>query len=205
MKRTKTSKNWMHEHVDDFYVNEAQRLGYRSRAAFKLLQANEKYKFLKQGSRIVDLGSAPGSWSEVLSKLIGERSRIIAVDILAMQNIKNVEFIQGDFREEAVLLKLERKLENEQLDLVISDMAPNISGIKVKDQLEIIYLNELALDFSLKWLKPNGHFLVKSFVGTDFEKFLGQVKREVIKKSRHLNQKRRATEAQKFLFMREIY
>ena len=104
------------------------------------------------------MGSAPGSWSEVLSKLIGERSRIIAVDILAMQNIKNVEFIQGDFREEAVLLKLERKLENEQLDLVISDMAPNISGIKVKDQLEIIYLNELALDFSLNMVETEWTF-----------------------------------------------
>ena len=178
MKRTKTSKNWMHEHVDDFYVNEAQRLGYRSRAAFKLLQANEKYKFLKQGSRIVDLGSAPGSWSEVLSKLIGERSRIIAVDILAMQNIKNVEFIQGDFREEAVLLKLERKLENEQLDLVISDMAPNISGIKSSDQAGIIHLNELALEFAVKWLKPNGCFLVKSFVGEDFDGFVAETRKQ---------------------------
>ncbi|MDA0872790.1 MAG: RlmE family RNA methyltransferase [Proteobacteria bacterium] len=204
MKRTKTSKNWMHEHVDDFYVNEAQRLGYRSRAAFKLLQANEKYKFLKQGSRIVDLGSAPGSWSEVLSKLIGERSKIIAVDILVMQNIKNVEFIQGDFREEAVLLKLERKLENEQLDLVISDMAPNISGIKVKDQLEIIYLNELALDFSLKWLKPNGHFLVKSFVGTDFEKFLGQVKRSYKKVTTFKPKASRDRSSEIFIYARDL-
>ena len=178
MKRTKTSKNWMHEHVDDFYVQEAQKQGYRSRAAFKLIQANEKYKFIKHDSRAVDLGAAPGSWSEVLSRLIGKSGRIVALDILEMQNIKNVEFIQGDFREQLVLQKIEKLLENDKLDLVISDMAPNISGIKVKDQLGIIYLNELALDFSLKWLKPNGHFLVKSFVGADFEKFLGEVKRQ---------------------------
>lgn len=181
MKRSKTSKNWIHEHIDDFYVKEAQKQGYRSRAAFKLIHANEKFNFIEESTKVVDLGSSPGGWSEVLAKNIGKNGRIVALDIIEMSKINNVEFIQGDFTDESVLIELEKKINGTQLDLVISDMAPNISGIKLKDQLGIINLNELALDFSLKWLKPNGHFLVKSFVGTDFDKFLGQVKQNFFK------------------------
>jgi len=148
----------MNEHIEDHYVHEAKRLGYRSRAAFKLLEANDKYQLIKPHMSVVDLGSAPGSWSEVLSKLLAKEGKIIALDLLDMAPIAHVDFIQGDFREDSVLLELETKLANQPLDLVISDMAPNISGIKAKDQSGIIHLNELALDFARKWLKPNGHF-----------------------------------------------
>ena len=176
MKRSKTSKKWMNEHIEDHYVHEAQRLGYRSRAAFKLLEANDKYQLIKPHMSVVDLGSAPGSWSEVLSKKLAKEGKIIALDLLDMAPIAHVDFIQGDFREDSVLLELEKKLANQFLDLVISDMAPNISGIKAKDQSGIIHLNELALDFARKWLKPNGHFFVKSFIGTQFDDFVREVR-----------------------------
>lgn len=166
----------MNEHIEDHYVHEAQRLGYRSRAAFKLLEANDKYQLIKPHMSVIDLGSAPGSWSEVLSKSLAKEGKIIALDLLDMAPIAHVDFIQGDFREDSVLLQLETKLANQPLDLVISDMAPNISGIKAKDQSGIIHLNELALDFARKWLKPNGHFFVKSFIGTDFDDFVKEVR-----------------------------
>lgn len=176
MKRSKTSKKWMNEHIEDHYVHEAQRLGYRSRAAFKLLEANDKYQLIKPHISVLDLGSAPGSWSEVLSKSLAKEGKIIALDLLDMAPIAHVDFIQGDFREDSVLLELETKLANQPLDLVISDMAPNISGIKAKDQSGIIHLNELALDFARKWLKPNGHFFVKSFIGAQFDDFVKEVR-----------------------------
>ena len=166
----------MNEHIEDHYVHEAQRLGYRSRAAFKLLEANDKYELIKPHISVVDLGSAPGSWSEVLSKSLAKEGKIIALDLLDMAPIAHVDFIQGDFREDSVLLELETKLANQPLDLVISDMAPNISGIKAKDQSGIIHLNELALDFARKWLKPNGHFFVKCFIGAQFDDFVKEVR-----------------------------
>ena len=176
MKRTRTSKSWMSEHISDPFVKEAQKDGYRSRAAYKLIEINEKYNLLGQNTTVVDLGSAPGSWSQVAVKKIGVNGKVIALDLLEMQPIKKVEFIKGDFRDNEVLFEVENKLNNLEVDLVISDMAPNISGIKVVDQSAIIYLNELALDFSCNWLKPNGHLLVKSFIGSDFDSFFDSVK-----------------------------
>jgi len=176
MKRTRTSKSWMSEHISDVFVKQAQKDGYRSRAAYKLIEIDEKYNLFKENMTIVDLGSAPGSWSQVTIKRIGLKGRVIALDLLEMQPIKNVEFIQGDFRDNKVLIEVENKLKNSEIDLVISDMAPNISGIKVVDQSAAIYLNELALDFSCNWLKPNGHLLVKSFIGADFDSFVESVK-----------------------------
>jgi 23S rRNA (uridine2552-2'-O)-methyltransferase len=176
MKRTRTSKSWMSEHISDVFVKQAQKDGYRSRAAYKLIEIDEKYNLFKENMTIVDLGSAPGSWSQVAIKRIGLKGRVIALDLLEMQPIKNVEFIQGDFRDNKVLIEVENKLKNSEIDLVISDMAPNISGIKVVDQSAAIYLNELALDFSCNWLKPNGHLLVKSFIGADFDSFVDSVK-----------------------------
>jgi len=176
MKRTRTSKSWMSEHISDVFVKQAQKDGYRSRAAYKLIEIDEKHNLFKENMTIVDLGSAPGSWSQVTIKRIGLKGRVIALDLLEMQPIKNVEFIQGDFRDNKVLIEVENKLKNLEIDLVISDMAPNISGIKVVDQSAAIYLNELALEFSCNWLKPNGHLLVKSFIGADFDSFINSVK-----------------------------
>ena len=176
MKRTRTSKSWMSEHVSDFFVKQAQKDGYRSRAAYKLIEIDEKYNLFKENMTIIDLGSAPGSWSQIAVKRIGPKGKVIALDLLEMQPIKNVEFVQGDFRDNKVLIEVESKLNNLEIDLVISDMAPNISGIKVVDQSAAIYLNELALEFSCNWLKLNGHLLVKSFIGADFDSFVNSVK-----------------------------
>ena len=176
MKRTRTSKSWMSEHISDVFVKQAQKDGYRSRAAYKLIEIDEKYNLFKENMTIVDLGSAPGSWSQVAANKIGIKGKVIALDLLEMQPIKKVEFIQGDFRDNKTLIEIENKLNNLEVDLVISDMAPNISGIKVVDQSAAIYLNELALDFSFNWLKPNGHLLVKSFIGADFDSFVDSVK-----------------------------
>ena len=176
MKRTRTSKSWMTEHISDPFVKQAQKDGYRSRAAYKLIEINEKYNLIRKNAIVVDLGSSPGSWSQIAVKKIGINGKVIALDLLEMQPIKRVEFIQGDFRDNEVLSEVESKLNNLEVDLVISDMAPNITGIKVVDQSAAIHLNELALDFSCNWLKPSGHLLVKSFIGSDFDSFFDSVK-----------------------------
>jgi 23S rRNA (uridine2552-2'-O)-methyltransferase len=176
MKRTRTSKSWMSEHISDVFVKQAKKDGYRSRAAYKLIEIDEKYNLFKKNMIVVDLGSAPGSWSQVAANKIGIKGKVIALDLLEMEPIKKVEFIQGDFRDNKSLIEIEKQLKNLKADLVISDMAPNISGIKVVDQSAAIYLNELALDFSCNWLKPNGNLLVKSFIGADFDSFVDSVK-----------------------------
>lgn len=172
MKRTRTSKGWMQEHVNDEFVKRAQRDGYRARAAYKLIEIDDKDHLIKPGMTIVDLGSTPGSWSQVAVQRIKGQGKVIALDILEMQGIGGVDFIQGDFREQEVLDQLEASLEGKLVDLVIADMAPNISGISSVDQANAAYLTELALDFSLKWLKPGGNFLVKVFVGSGFDEIV---------------------------------
>jgi 23S rRNA (uridine2552-2'-O)-methyltransferase len=172
MKRTKTSKAWMQEHVNDPYVKLAQKDGYRARAAYKLIEIDDKDRLIKPGMVVVDLGSTPGSWSQVAIQRLKNNGRVIALDLLPMIGIPGVEFIQGDFREDEILEQLEEKLNGQQIDLVISDMAPNISGISSVDQPNAVYLTELAVDFSLKWLKPEGNFLVKVFVGSGFEEIV---------------------------------
>lgn len=172
MKLKPSSKAWMHEHVNDEYVKRAQKEGYRARAAYKLLEIDDKDKLIKPGMTIVDLGATPGSWSQVVTQRLKGQGRIIALDILDMQPIKGVEFLQGDFREESTLKQLEEMLNNKQADLVIADMAPNMSGIADVDQAGAIYLTELALDFSKTWLKPEGNFLVKVFIGAGFDALL---------------------------------
>jgi 23S rRNA (uridine2552-2'-O)-methyltransferase len=172
MKRTRTSKGWMQEHVNDEYVKRAQRDGYRARAAYKLIEIDDKDHLIKPGMVIVDLGSTPGSWSQVVTQRLKGQGKIIALDLLEMQPISGVQFIQGDFREDAVLAQLEATLGESRVDLVIADMAPNISGISDVDQANAMYLTELALDFSYKWLKPGGHFLVKVFNGSGFEEIV---------------------------------
>jgi 23S rRNA (uridine2552-2'-O)-methyltransferase len=169
MKASRTSKAWMQEHLNDAYVKRAQKEGYRARAAYKLTEIDDKDKLIKPGMTIVDLGSTPGSWSQVVVQRLKGQGRIIALDILDMHPIAGVEFLQGDFREESVLKQLEEKLGNKPVDLVISDMAPNISGVKAADQAGAVYLTELALEFSKDWLKPDGNFLVKVFIGAGFD------------------------------------
>ncbi len=172
MKPSRTSKAWMQEHLNDPYVKLAQKEGYRARAAYKLMEIDDKDKLIKPGMTVVDLGSAPGSWSQVAVQRLKGQGKVIALDILDMQPIAGVTFIQGDFREESVLRVLEEKINNTQVDLVIADMAPNISGVKDVDQAGAAYLTELALDFSKDWLKPGGNFLVKVFIGAGFEEIL---------------------------------
>ena len=169
--RSKSSKAWLHEHVNDHYVHMAQKDGYRARAAYKLLEINQKDKLIKPGTVLADLGSAPGSWSQVAAKLVGKTGAVFALDILPMDAIEGVSFIQGDFREDAVLEQFEALLDNRPLDLVICDMAPNMSGTAVTDQARSFYLCELALDFASQHLKTGGSFLVKVFQGAGYQEY----------------------------------
>ena len=171
MARTRTSKAWMREHFNDTYVQLARKEGWRSRAAFKLMEIDDKDKLLKRGEVVVDLGATPGGWSQVAVKRVGDSGLVFALDLLEMEPIHGVEFIQGDFRENDVLDKLKVKLKGRQVGLVMSDMAPNMSGVPLIDQARIMHLAELSLEFALAHMKPDGAFLVKVFQGTDYEKF----------------------------------
>ncbi|WP_415033933.1 23S rRNA (uridine(2552)-2'-O)-methyltransferase RlmE [Azonexus sp.] len=172
MKRTRTSKAWMQEHVNDHFVQQAKKDGWRSRAAFKLMEIDDKDKLLKRGEVVVDLGATPGGWSQVAVERVGDSGLVFALDLLEMAPIRGVHFIQGDFREESVLAELENLLGARQVGLVMSDMAPNISGMAVTDQARMMYLAELGLEFSRAHLKPDGAFLVKVFQGRDYEAFV---------------------------------
>lgn len=176
MKRSRTSKAWMHEHVTDPYVNKAKADGFRSRASFKLIEIDEKDHLIKPGSVIVDLGSAPGGWSQVAAQKLKGNGRIVALDLLEMAGLADVTFIQGDFREDDVLAALEAALGGARASLVMSDMAPNMSGVPVTDQARVMYLAELALDFSRNWLQPDGAFLVKVFQGYGYDEFVREMK-----------------------------
>jgi len=176
MKRSKTSKQWMMEHVNDVYVQRAKAEGYRSRAAYKLLEIAARDKLLKPGMVVVDLGAAPGGWSQVAAAKLGARGRVIAVDLLAMAPLPHVTVLQGDFREGAVVAALEQELAGRPIDLVLSDMSPNISGIALSDQARAMHLAELALEFAVKHLKPGGGLLVKVFQGSGFQEFLREMR-----------------------------
>ncbi len=168
----------MQEHLNDEYVKRAQKEGYRARAAYKLIEIDDKDKLIKPGMTVVDLGSAPGSWCQVVKQRLKGQGRIIGLDLLDMHPIAGVEFIQGDFREANILSQLEEKLDKKPVDLVIADMAPNISGVKDADQAGAVYLTELALEFSQQWLKPHGNFLVKVFIGAGFEDIIKRMRLE---------------------------
>ena len=172
MARSTSSNVWLQEHVNDHYVHMAKKDGYRARAAYKLLEINEKDKLIGPGTVLADLGSAPGSWSQVAARLVGNKGKVFALDILPMDPIADVSFIQGDFREQEVLDEFVTLLGGRQLDLVISDMAPNISGMSAMDQARSFHLTELALEFARDHLKPGGHFLVKVFQGSEFQAYL---------------------------------
>ena len=176
MKRSRTKNNWIKEHLADEYVKKSKIDGFRSRAAYKFLQLNEKHSLLTSSDRVVDLGSAPGSWSQAVSTLLNDDGRIIAIDLLPMAAVPKTSFIQGDFTDNAIYEKLQDALNNNPVDLVISDMAPNISGIKGMDQARISNLNDLTLDFAHDWLKPMGNMMVKTFMGSGFDDFIKQVR-----------------------------
>lgn len=176
MKPSKTSKAWMKEHVDDFFVKQAQKDGYRSRAAYKLLEIDERDHILKPGMLVIDLGAAPGSWSQVARQKLKNTGKVIALDILEMAPLPGVEFIQSDFREIHAILEIQKYLNNQLIDLVISDMAPNMSGIVISDQARSMDLAELALAFSLEHLNYGGNFLVKIFQGRDSDEFLRKMR-----------------------------
>ena len=172
MSRSKSSGRWLQEHFSDTYVKRAQEQGYRSRASFKLLEIQEKYRIFRPGKTVLDLGAAPGGWSQVAKELVGDQGVVVASDILEMAPIDKVSFIQGDFTEQAVYDQIIATLDGRSLDLVISDMAPNISGISEVDIPRAMHLVELALDIALNTLKAKGDFLVKIFQGPGFEELL---------------------------------
>lgn len=176
MPRTKSSKRWLQEHFDDPYVKKAQAEGYRSRAVYKLKEVNEKEQLLKPGMTIVDLGAAPGGWTQYVSEQLQGRGSIVALDILPMDSLPDVHFIQGDFREDAVFDELINLIPKRSVDLLLSDMAPNMSGTTAIDIPRAMYLVELAFDFAEKMLKPGGSLLIKIFHGAGFD--------ELIKKAR---------------------
>jgi len=176
-----SSRQWLQRHVADEYVKKAQTMGYRSRAVFKLLELDKKDRLLKPGMRVVDLGAAPGGWSQIAADRVGDNGCVIALDILPMDTIAGVTFIEGDFQEQKVLTQLLDEIGNDGIDLVICDMAPNISGVRAVDQPKAMYLAELALDLALQVLKPGGDFVVKVFQGEGIEDYRRQIQQEFAK------------------------
>ena len=176
MAKSKSSKRWLAEHFDDPYVRMAQQQGLRSRSAFKLLEIQEKYALIEPGMTVVDLGTAPGGWCQVARPLVGDTGRVIGLDLLYMEPLPGVEFIQGDFTEDEPLAELERALQGRKVDLVLSDMAPNMSGMAAIDQAKAMYLAELALEFVREHLRPGGSFLIKLFQGADFDDYVRAVR-----------------------------
>lgn len=176
MPRSKTSARWLREHFTDAYVKQAQEAGYRSRAAFKLLEIQQRDRILHPGQTVVDLGAAPGGWSQVAASIVGSRGRVFALDVLTMDSLAGVTVLQGDFTENQVLEALLAQLGDARADLVMSDMAPNISGMRSVDQPRAMYLAELALALAQQVLRPGGDFLVKVFQGSGFQEFLAEMR-----------------------------
>lgn len=181
-KRNRSNRAWIERHIHDPYVQEATRQGYRSRAAFKLREIDERDRILRPGATVIDLGAAPGSWSQVVVERLGKRGgtlagRVIALDLLPMDPIPGVQFLQGDFREETVMAELAAALGAETVDVVLSDMSPNLSGIGAADAARSAHLWELALEFALAHLKPDGWFLAKAFHGSGYSQFVEELKR----------------------------
>lgn len=200
MSRSKTSKAWMREHINDPYVQKAKAEGYRSRAAYKLLELDRKDRLFAPGQIVVDLGAAPGSWSQVAAAKLGAKGRVVAVDLLPMEPLPGVHFMQGDFREQAVLDALLLALGGGKADLVISDLAPNISGIAVSDQARAMHLAELALELARQCLKPGGSLLVKVFQGAGFTEFMSAMRKAFVKVSSRKPEASRGRSSEMYLF-----
>ncbi len=183
MARSKSSASWLSRHLSDPFVKQAQKDGYRSRSAYKLVELHESDHLFKPGMRVMDLGSAPGGWSQVAGKLIGGKGRILATNILPMEKLANVDVIQGDFTEDATVEKLLAWLEGGRFDLILSDIAPNLSGISVADQARSIHFLELALDTVCKTLKPGATFVAKRFQGAGSDQYLKELRKHFAKVS----------------------
>lgn len=177
MKRNKTSKAWLHEHLNDPYVLRANAEGYRARAAYKLMEIDDRDHVLRRGNVVVDLGVAPGSWSQLAVQRCGPAGRVFGLDLLPIEPLHGVDFLLGDFSDDAVLAELERRLDGAHVDVVLSDMAPNLSGVATVDQARSIMLCELALDFAVNHLSSSGYFLVKVFQGEGFMAFRKEMER----------------------------
>lgn len=209
MAKNKFSKEWIQQHINDPYVKLAQQRGYRARAAFKLTEILDTEKLMRHGDVVVDLGSAPGSWSQVArERLLGSGGiidgRIIALDLLPMEPIAGVEFLLGDFREDAVLESLEEMLGNQRVDLVISDMAPNLSGVGAADSARIQHVCDLALEFSCRWLVPEGALVVKAFHGSGFSQIVESFKRRFRRVIERKPKASRAKSSETFLVARHL-
>lgn len=198
MSKSKSSRRWLDRHFNDEYVKRARQAGYRSRAAFKLLELQERDRILKQGMRIIDLGAAPGGWSQIAAGLVGAGGQVIALDLLPMDPLPGVIDLQGDFREDETLSRLMALLGGEPADLILSDMAPNVSGQMAVDQPRVMYLCELALDLARQVLKPGGGLVVKIFQGEGFESYLKELRTSF---SRVVNRKPKSSRSNS----RELY
>jgi len=176
MARSKSSSKWLKEHFDDKYVNLAKKEGLRSRAAYKLQEINKRDRLLKPGMSLIDLGAAPGGWSQLAASIIGKKGKVIAVDLLPMDQLEDVEFIQGDFNDPEIVERLLKSVAQQPVSLVLSDMAPNITGIASVDQARMMNLAELALDLSKNVLSPGGDLLIKLFQGSGVDEFKKEVK-----------------------------
>ena len=181
MTKKSSSRRWMNEHLNDEYVKKAQREGYRCRAVYKLIEIIDKNQIITKGDRVLDLGAAPGGWSQVVKKIVGQTGQVIASDILPIEEISGVDFLLGDFTESSVYEKLLSMTKGQKMNTVLSDMAPNMSGQLSVDQPKSMYLAELALDMSIKMLVPNGYFVVKVFQGDGFDAYV-QIARQTFKK-----------------------
>ena len=181
MTKKSSSRRWMNEHLNDEYVKKAQREGYRCRAVYKLIEIIDKNQIITKGDRVLDLGAAPGGWSQVASKIVGQTGQVIASDILPIEEIPGVDFLQGDFTESSVYEKLLSMTKGQKMNTVLSDMAPNMSGQLSVDQPKSMYLAELALEIAIKMLMSNGHFVVKVFQGDGFDAYV-QIARKTFKK-----------------------
>ncbi|NLC99971.1 MAG: 23S rRNA (uridine(2552)-2'-O)-methyltransferase RlmE [Gammaproteobacteria bacterium] len=205
MARSKSSSRWLKEHFDDPFVKMAQKDGYRSRASYKLLEIQEKDRILRPGMTVIDLGSAPGGWSQVTSRVIGDKGTLIASDILPMSAIADVTFIEGDFTEDKVFNEIMDAVGNQPVDLVISDMAPNMSGVRTADQAAAMYLCELALDLATKVLRPGGDFLIKIFHGEGFDEYLRDVRQRFDKVQMRKPTSSRDRSREQYLLARGMY
>lgn len=176
MAKSRNSRRWLQSHISDAYVRQSRLDQYRSRAVYKLIELDDKEKLLRPSMTVVELGSAPGGWTQYIVERIGDQGRVIAADILPMDSFAGVEFIQGDFTEESVLLEIEARLGDRRADLVLSDMAPNLTGVAVTDQARSIYLAELALDLAQRFLSPKGVFVTKLFHGQGFDSYINNMR-----------------------------
>jgi 23S rRNA (uridine2552-2'-O)-methyltransferase len=209
MAKNRSNKSWIARHVNDPYVKQAQQHGYRSRAAFKLLEIDQQDRLIRPGMTVVDLGAAPGAWSQVLRERLatgagGIHGRILALDLLPMEPVADVEFLQGDFREPEVLERLERMLGGRPVDLVVSDMAPNLSGVEVADAARMADLIELAVDFAVHHLRPDGALLVKCFHGSGYSQLVERFKRAFVRVSVRKPRASRDASAETYLLGRGL-